>query len=113
MKLILGIMNNFCNAVTAILMIQCTAESVWMIRGVNLNHPNNYFIKEATPWTNGMYPGGKSNPATIASIRQKKISRKVAAWSFLKVQQKFNRLELKCNTFLEDALTCASLSRLA
>ncbi len=85
--MIFSIINNFCNVVTMIPVIQCMAESVQMIRGVNLNHPNNHSIKEATPWTNGMFPGGKSNPATIASVGQNKISRKVTARSFLEVQQ--------------------------
>jgi len=58
-----------------------------MIRGVNLNHPNNHSIKVTSLWTNDMFPGGKSNPATIASIGQNKISHQVAARSFLEAQQ--------------------------
>ncbi len=71
----------------AIPVIQCMAESVRMTRGVNLDHPNNHSIKEATPRTNDMFPGGKSNPATIVSIGQNKISRQVAARSFFEAQQ--------------------------
>ena len=72
---------------TAISVIQCTAESVRMMRGVKLNHLNNHSIKVTSPLTDGMFPEDKSNPATIASIRQHKISRKVTAQSFLEVQQ--------------------------
>ena len=56
-------------------------------QGCKLNHLNNHSIKKATPRTNGMFPGGKSNPATIASAWKNNISRKVAAWSFLEAQQ--------------------------
>ena len=82
-----SIINNFCNVVTAILVIQCMAESVRMIRGVNLNHLYNNSIQIITPRTNGMFPGGKSNPTTIASVGQNKISCQVAARSFREAQK--------------------------
>ena len=108
--MIFGIINNFCNAVTTIPVIQCMAESVWMIRGVNLNHPNNHSIKVTTPRTNGMFPGGKSNPATIASIGQNKISHKVAAWSFLQAQQHTTAI---CWQTHQQSITTAKLVILA
>ena len=78
--------DNFCKTVTTIAMIKQSAVSIGMFCGVNLDHPHQHTIKKTASRTDSMFPRCKSNSATIAPVRQNKMSRKVARWSFFEAQ---------------------------
>ena len=79
-KSIVAINDNFRETVTAIAMIKRSAVSIGMFCGVNLDHPHQHTIKKTASRTDSMFPRCKNNSATIAPIRQNKMSHKVARW---------------------------------